>query len=206
MKVIENWSEVEAKGMEDFNFKTLPIGAYECIIKDARIHTNKENGKETLKVSVDIASGEYKDYFQKRYDNNNNSDKKWDNNAVRYLAFQGDNVSYFKGFITCVENSNVGYKWNWDETSLKNKKICGIFQYEEYQKLDGSKAVKVRLSKFRSLDKMKESQENLSDSVRLLNGSYMPIDDYNEIKEGKSNSSSFKEFTDLVEITDNLLD
>ena len=186
MEIIKDFDKIEPKGMEDFNFKTLPIGAYECIIKDARIHTNKENGKETLKVSVDIASGEYKDYFQKRYDNNNNSDKKWDNNAVRYLAFQGENVSYFKGFITCVINSNVGYKWNWDETSLKNKKICGIFQYEEYQKLNGSKAVKVRLSKFRSLDKMKESQENLSDSVRLLNGSYMPIDDYNERKEEKS--------------------
>ena len=206
MEIIKDFDKIEPKGMEDFNFKTLPIGAYECVIKDARIHTNKENGKETLKVSVDIASGEYKDYFQKRYDNNNNSDKKWDNNAVRYLSFQGENVSYFKGFITCVINSNVGYKWNWDETSLKNKKICGIFQYEEYQKLDGSKAVKVRLSKFRSLDKMKESQENLSDSVRLLNGSYMPIDDYNETKTVKNNSSSFKEFSDLVEITDNLLD
>ena len=206
MEIIKDFDKIEPKGMEDFNFKTLPIGAYECIIKDARIHTNKENGKETLKVSVDIASGEYKDYFQKRYDNNNNSDKKWDNNAVRYLAFQGENVSYFKGFITCVINSNVGYKWNWDETSLKNKKICGIFQYEEYQKLDGSKAVKVRLSKFRSLDKMKESQENLSDSVRLLNGSYMPIDDYNERKEEKSNSNPFGELNDLVEISDNLLD
>ena len=206
MEIIKDFDKIEPKGMEDFNFKTLPIGAYECIIKDARIHTNKENGKETLKVSVDIASGEYKDYFQKRYDNNNNSDKKWDNNAVRYLAFQGENVSYFKGFITCVINSNVGYKWNWDETSLKNKKICGIFQYEEYQKLDGSKAVKVRLSKFRSLDKMKESQENLSDSVRLLNESYMPIDDYNERKEEKSNSNPFGELNDLVEITDNLLD
>ena len=68
MERINGWDTVEAKGMEDFNFKTLPIGAYECVIKDARIHTNKENGKETLKVSVDIASGEYKDYFQKRYD------------------------------------------------------------------------------------------------------------------------------------------
>ncbi len=206
MKVIENWSEVEAKGMEDFNFKTLPIGAYECIIKDARIHTNKENGKETLKVSVDIASGEYKDYFQKRYDNNNNSDKKWDNNAVKYLAFQSENVSYFKGFITCVENSNVGYTWNWDEATLKGKKICGVFQYEEYEKQDGSKAVKVRLSKFRSLDKMKESQENLSDSVRLLNGSYISYDEYNETKTEKNNSNLFGELNDLVEITDNLLD
>lgn len=206
MERINGWDTVEPKGMEDFNFKILPIGAYECIIKDARIHTNKENGKETLKVSVDIASEEYKDYFQKRYDNNTNKDKKWDNNAVKYLAFQGENVSYFKGFITCVENSNVGYKWNWDETSLKNKKICGIFQYEEYKKLDGSKAVKVRLNKFRSLDKLKESQENINDSVRLLNGSYMSIDDYNETKEEKSNSDSFKEFGEFVEITDNLLD
>ena len=204
MEIIKDFDKIEPKGMEDF--KTLPIGAYECIIKDARIHTNKENGKETLKVSVDIASGEYKDYFQKRYDNNNNSDKKWDNNSVKYLSFQGENVSYFKGFITCVINSNVGYAWNWDETSLKNKKICGIFQYEEYQKLDGTKAVKVRLSKFRSLDKLKESQENLSYSVRLLNGSYMDIDDYNETKTETNNSNSFKEFSDLVEITDNLLD
>ena len=34
----------------------------------------------------------------------------------------------------------------------------------------------------------------------------MSVGDYNEIKEEKSNSSSFKEFSDLVEITDNLLD
>ena len=30
---------------------------------------------------------------------------------------------------------------------------------------------------------MRESIENLNDSVRLLNGSYMSIDDYNERKE-----------------------
>lgn len=204
MERINNWNEVEAKGMEDF--KSLPIGAYECIIKDARIHKNPDNGKETLKVSIDIATGEYKDYFQKRYDNNTNTDKKWDNNAVRYLAFQGDNVSYFKGFITCVENSNVGYTWDWEETNLKNKKICGVFQYEEYEKQDSSKAVKVRLSKFRSLDKMQEAKYNLSYNVRLLNGSYMDIDDYNERKEEKSNSNAFNGLDDMVEITDDILD
>lgn len=204
MEKINGWETVEAKGMEDF--KALPIGAYECVIKDARINKNQENGKETFKVSIDIASGEYKDYFQKRYDNNTNTDKKWDNNAVRYLAFQGDNVAYFKGFITCVENSNVGYTWNWDETTLKGKKICGVFQYEEYEKQDGSKAVKVRLNKFRSLEKMKEAQENLSDSVRLLSGTYMSIDDYNERNEEKNTSNPFNDFGDVVEITDNFLD
>ena len=196
MERIDNWEKVEAKGMEDF--KALPIGAYECIIKKAQIHKNPESGKESFKVAVDILSGEYKDYFKKRYDSNTNADKKWDNNAVRYLAFQGDNVAYFKGFITCVENSNVGYKWNWDETTLTGKKICGVFLYEEYQKQDGTKAVKVRLNKFRSLDKMKDIE--VSDSVKMLDGSYMSIDDYNERKEDKKDA--YVEFGDVVEISD----
>ena len=178
MKVIENWEEIEAKGMEDF--KSLPIGAYECIIRGAKVYKNPTTEKESFRVQVDIASGEYKGYFQQRYDNNTRSDKTWDNNSTRYLAFQGDNVSYFKGFITCVENSNIGYKWDWDETKLTGKKICGIYQYEEYEKQDGTKGVKVRLNKFRSLDKMKDIE--VSDSVRLLDGSYMSIDDYNEFK------------------------
>ena len=178
MKVIENWESVEAKGMEDF--KSLPIGAYECVIRKAEVYKNQDTGKESFKVQVDIASGEYKGYFQKRYDNNTSSTKTWDNNSTRYLAFEGDNIAYFKGFITSVENSNPGYKWDWDETKLTGKKICGVYQYEEYERQDGTKGVKVRLNKFRSLDKMKDIE--VSDSVKLLNGKYMSIDDYNEHK------------------------
>lgn len=191
MEIIKDFDKIEPKGMDDF--KSLPIGAYECIIINAVENYNQETGKTTLKVMVDISEGEFKDYFQKRFDENNNADKKWDNNATRYLAFQGDNVSYFKGFITCVENSNVGYKWDWDETKLRGKKICGVFQYEEYEKQDGTKAVKVRLNKFRSLDKIKDVE--VSDSVKLLNGSYISIDDYNERKE-ESNDSVVTVVTD----------
>ena len=194
MEIIKDFDKVEAKGMDDF--KSLPIGAYECVIKEAGIHKNEQTGKESFKVAVDIATGDYKGYYQKRYDNNTNSNKKWDNNATRYLAFEGDNVAYFKGFITCVENSNVGYTWNWDEKTLVGKKVCGVFQYEEYEKQDGTKAVKVRLNKFRSLDKLNEIE--VSYSVKLLNGSYKSIDDYNEQKEEKTNS--------YVEIDNDALD
>ena len=193
MEKINNWNEIEAKGMEDF--KALPIGAYECVIKEANIHKNQETGKESFRVAVDITSGEYKDYYQNRYDSNNNANKKWDNNATRYLAFEGDNVAYFKGFITSVENSNVGYTWDWDESKLVGKKICGVFQYEEYENQEGKKGVKVRLNKFRSLDKIKEIE--VSDSVKLLNGSYMSIDNYNERKEEATTP-----FNNLVETTD----
>ena len=202
MERIENWENIEAKGMDDF--KALPIGAYECVIKDARINKNEETGKETFKVSIDIATGEYKDYFLKRFENNTNGNKKWDNNAVRYLAYQGDNASYFKGFITCVESSNTGYTWDWDETKLKGKKICGVFQYEEYEKQDGTKSVKVRLNKFRSLEKIKEIE--VSDNVKLLNGTYMSIDDYNERKENQFENTVSEIFGDgVVEVSDSTL-
>lgn len=198
MEIIKDFDKVEAKGMDDF--KALPIGAYECVIKEAEIYKSEQSGKESLRVAVDIASGEYKDYFQKRFDSNPNMDKKWDNNATRYLAFDGDNVSFFKGFITTIENSNTGYKWNWDEKTLVGKKVCGVFLYEEYENQDGEKKVKVRLNKFRSLDKMKEIE--VSYNVRLLNGTYMSIDDYNERKEEKSTLTA----DDMVEIDSSFLD
>lgn len=193
MKKIENWNEIEAKGMDDF--RGLPIGAYECVIKDARLNHNEETGKNTLKISIDIASGEYKDYFLKAYETDTRIDRKWNNNAVRYLAYEGDNVSYFKGFLTVIENSNIGYKWNWDESTLKGKKVCGVFQYEEYEKQDGTRGIKVRLSKFRSLDKMKDIE--VSDSIKMLDGSYVSYDDYMERKEDK-----FADFKDSVEINE----
>ena len=66
MEIIKDFDKVEAKGMEDF--KGLPIGAYECVIIGGAPHTNPDSGKKTFKVAVDIASGEFKDYFKKRFD------------------------------------------------------------------------------------------------------------------------------------------
>ena len=198
MERIENFDKIEAKGMDDF--RGLPIGAYECVIMDARVNHNEQSGKDTFKVSVDIASGEYKDYFQKMYESDTRIDRKWNNNAVKYLSYTGDNVAYFKGFITTVENSNVGYKWDWDETKLKGKKVCGVFQYEEYEKQDGTKGIKVRLNKFRSLDKLKEIE--VSDSIKMLDGTYTSYDDYMEKVEEKK---PFSDFGNIVEISSDSL-
>ena len=196
MKKIENWNEIEAKGMDDF--KALPIGAYECKIINAVENHNEQSGKTTLKVMVDIASGEYKDYFKKRYDSNTAIDRKWDNNATKYLAFEGENTSFFKGFITIVENSNVGYKWTWEESTLRDKKLVGVFQYEEYEKQDGTKGIKVRLTKFRSLDKLKDIE--VSDSVKMLDGSYVDYEEYIERHE-----NPLSDFKSEMEISDDAL-
>ena len=194
MEIIKDFDKVEAKGMDDF--RGLPIGAYECVIMDARVNHNEQSGKDTFKVSVDIASGEFKDYFRKMYENDTRIDRKWNNNAVKYLSYTGDNVAFFKGFIKTIENSNIGYIWDWDETKLKGKKVCGVFQYEEYEKQDGTKGIKVRLSKFRSLDKLKEIE--VSDSIKMLDGTYTSYDDYMEKVEEKK---PFSDFGSVVEIS-----
>ena len=198
MEIIKDFDKIEAKGMDDF--RGLPIGAYECVIMDARVNHNEQSGKDTFKVSVDIASGEFKDYFRKMYENDTRIDRKWNNNAVKYLSYTGDNVAYFKGFITTVENSNANYKWDWDETKLKGKKVCGVFQYEEYEKQDGTKGIKVRLNKFRSLDKLKEIE--VSDSIKMLDGTYTSYDDYMEKVEEKK---PFSDFENIVEISSDSL-
>lgn len=40
--------------------------------------------------------------------------------------------SYFKGCITAIEESNPGYKFNFDERTLDNKLVGIIFRDEEY--------------------------------------------------------------------------
>ena len=195
MERINNWNEVEAKGMDDF--RGLPIGAYECVIKDARINHNEQSGKDTFKVSVDIASGEFKDYFRKMYENDTRIDRKWNNNAVKYLSYTGDNVAFFKGFIKTIENSNIGYVWDWDETKLKGKKVCGVFQYEEYEKQDGTRGIKVRLNKFRSLDKMKDIE--VQNSVKKLDGTYVDYEEY--INSKNSSNEPFSDFGNIVEVS-----
>lgn len=196
MEIIKDFDKIEAKGMDDF--RGLPIGAYECVIMDARVNHNEQSGKDTFKVSVDIASGEFKDYFRKIYENDTRIDRKWNNNAVKYLSYTGDNVAYFKGFITTIENSNANYKWDWDETKLKGKKVCGVFQYEEYEKQDGTKGIKVRLNKFRSLDKMKDIE--VQNSVKTLNNSYVDYEEY--INSKNSSNEPFSDFGNTVEISD----
>lgn len=194
MKKIENWSEIEAKGMDDFT--PFPAGVYECIIVNACENFNKDSGKTTLKVMVDIASGEYKGYFKEMYDKNTNVDRRWNNNSTKYLSLEEQNLSYLKGFITSVENSNPGYTWDWDETKLHDKKICCVYQWEQYQTQDGKIGISAKLNKFRSLDKMKDIKEPTQ--VKMLDGSYVEYEDYMK-NNGNSNSS------DEIEVTNDML-
>ena len=198
------WDKTEAK--EFGEYENLELGGHEIVILDAREHKSEFSGNISLKISVDISGNDkQKGFFKKQYDENTSTDKKWPTGAVKYLSLKDEQLGYLKGFITSLEKSNPNFKFNkkgtWEQ--LKNLKLAGQFGLEEYNKQDGTIGTCTKLVQFRSLDKLNEIK---IPKVKKLDGSLVEYEDYKETKTEKSNSNSFKEFSDLVEITDNLLD
>ena len=198
------WDKTEAK--EFGEYENLELGGHEIVILDAREHKSEFSGNISLKISVDISGNDkQKGFFKKQYDENTSADKKWPTGSIKFLSLKDEQLGYLKGFITSLEKSNQGFKFNkkgtWEQ--LKNLKLAGQFGLEEYKKQDGTIGTATKLVQFRSLDKLKEIK---IPKVKKLDGSFVEYEDYKETKTEKNNSNSFKEFTDLVEITDNLLD
>jgi len=173
MEKFNDWNEVEAKGMEDYKY--LEMGAYECIIKSAGEHT-AQSGNKSLKVTFDVNKGDFKNYFQEKFDRDDRDNKKWDNNATKYFGLGDSGKGFFKGFITSVENSNGSFKFDFDESKLVGKKIACSFEPEENE-YEGKTSVKIKINKFRSLDKLKDI---VVGNIKLLNGNYIPFETYNK--------------------------
>lgn len=207
LKKPTDWDKIE--GIEYGDYEQLEIGGHEVIIKNAYEYTNPESKNVSLKIEVDIAGNDKQaGFYQKQYDNNPTVDRKWPNGGCKYVSLKEDAncVALFKGFTTAIENSNPGYKWNFDEKTLIGKKLCGVFALEEFKKQDGTIGTTVKLTQFRSLDKLKEVQ---IPKVRLLNGTTMDVDDYYEyIESHPRNNEEITLIDDQINkfIEDNLLD
>lgn len=130
MKKIENFSEIKASG----EFDSLKPGGYIGVLYKAE----DESDKEYLKVFFDIAEGEFAGYYKNLY----NQFNFWGGTFFR--SYKEKALSMFKGFIKAVEESNPGYVWNWDESTLKGKKVGLILQEEEFVPTGGAHAGELR--------------------------------------------------------------
>ena len=116
--------------------ETLPAGGYVAKIMDATVISY--DWGDVLKVDFDIAEGEYKGFFATDYRNNTNDDKKWrgtyriniPNESNQYFDSQRKS---FNNFIACLEETNNGFHWAWDESALKGKGIGVLFRNKEWE-------------------------------------------------------------------------
>ena len=136
-----NWNEIE----DVKEYERLSAGGYICGITAV----NDAADKKYLKVEYDIADGKFKNYFKDLYD----SKSFWGGSFIK--SYKEKARPFFKAFVTAVEKSNSGYRFNNDEKTLKGKYIGLVLGEEEYVGNDNNIKTRVYVAEIHSIDKIK---------------------------------------------------
>lgn len=146
------------------DYTPVRLGGHKLVIKQVSEKMSSTN-KPMIVVLFDFDKGDDQaDYFMESFKNDIRPDKKWPNQATKYILTeeaQSDKCSKsFKTFCTCVEKSNPGFScWKSDNTfnfdGIKNKKVGCNFG-EELDWYNGKEVKKRILRWFCSIDKVAE--------------------------------------------------
>lgn len=167
MKQFKDYDSVQAYA----DIPQLPRGGYICKIMGAEEKTNS-NGTY-LDICVDIAEGEFKEFFANDYRRQTSEDKKW---HCHYLLNEpkddgseqdGWTKRKFKTFINVLEDSNDGYHFDWDESKFKGKLFGGLFNMREYRKNDGSVGEAINLARVIAVEKIRNGDFKVPDDKYL---------------------------------------
>lgn len=157
------------------DYEVLEAGGYICKIVAAKAETSQA-GNEMLVLALDIADGEHKGHFQRKFEQAKkqntdvNKQVKWSNNGthrIMKLDKEGKCNKFFKGFGTIIEESNSGYKWTGDEASLKDKVLGCIFGEEEYEKTGGDIGTAVKVKFIRSVKCIEDGNFKVPEKKKL---------------------------------------
>ena len=144
MKKINGFEDVKASG----DNIQLPAGGYIAMVTAVEDVPDKEY----LKISFDIAIGEYAHYF------GDMEERLGWNNGVFYRSYKENALGMFKQFTNVIEESNDGYKWNFEEKTLRAKVFGVILGEEEYIKNDGSVGTRLRVASVKNVKAIEEGK------------------------------------------------
>lgn len=170
------------KGTPTQEKEKLPVGGYVLKIMDAEEVTYQWGS--ALKISFDIAEGEQKDFYAKDY-RNQQEPKKWKGTRQLTVPADGDddkNKDYFANQIACIEASNPGYEWDWNEKALKGKLVGAVFGEKEYE-FNGNHGFFVTCRGFRTVDAIRANKFKVPEPLMLKKASggsqdgFYPIDE-----------------------------
>ena len=177
MRAINNFENVQASTGE-FNEPTA--GGY-CIeilaVKD--VPMNAQTGKgDYLKIEYDICQGEFAGYYTKQQERFGGD---WFASFIR--SYKESAAGMFKHFVNCVEGSNAGYKWAWDEKSLVHNYVGVVLGEEEYEKKDGSVGVKLVVKDIKTTEQILNGDFKVPAIKKLCSGiSVASIPNFVELK------------------------
>lgn len=151
MRVLRGFENAKAFAEKE----VLPVGGY--IVKILNVETLEYTWGEVLNISFDIAEGEQKDFYKRDFANQMQEVKKWKGNYRLNVPKDdgtekdGWTMSKFKSAIVAIEESNGGYKWTWDEQTLKGKFVGALFHKSEWE-YNGSTGFYTACHSLRSAD------------------------------------------------------
>lgn len=157
------------KGTPTQEREKLPVGGYVLKIMDAEEVINDKGS--ALKISFDIAEGERKDFFRMDY-LSQQEPKKW--RGTRWLTIPADDADdgkkdYFANQMACIEASNPGFVFDFDEKALKGKLVGAVFGEKEYD-YKGYHGFSVTCRGFRTADAIREGRFKVPQPLMLEKG------------------------------------
>lgn len=155
----------------------IPAGGYVCKILKAEVENTKWGDK--LKITFDVAEGEYKGYFRKDWDTAQPDRQKWrgilriniPNAADKYFD---SNRNIFNGFAWNLENSNPGYSFTGDESKLVGKLVGIIIRDKQYRLDDGTEGFWSEPYSTRTVDCVWEGKYKMPAQKMLKGDAYEP--------------------------------
>jgi len=147
-------------------FNRPEAGAYVLGIVSAEERKTKK-GDNMIVLCLDIAEGEFKGHYREL------SSKFGKDRLLKHYRVidRPESTPYFKGDIKAIEESNRGYKFNFDESTLRGKFVGGMLCEEEYLAPDGDTKTSLKVGFLCSVDKAKSGTLKTPAIKKLKTGS-----------------------------------
>ena len=172
MRVIENYENIQASSGE---FARPGNGGYILeIVNVTDVPYNAQTGKgDYLRIDYDIAVGEFKGYYTAQ--NERFGGGKWYANVIK--SYKEKALGMFKHFINCVEESNPGFKWNWQEDKLIGCRFGATLQEEEYLNNEGEVRTKLVVNGIKTVKQIVDGDFKVP-TTKKLERTAAPVSDF----------------------------
>lgn len=150
---------------KDVAISTLPAGVYIGKVLGAKVEQQTISGHdvERLVIQLDVAEGEHKDHYKKVYEASKGGmyPAKFKGVFRVTIPHPGDqyesmNKRILQGVAWAFEESNNGYKWDFDESKLKGLSVGFSVRDAEYLVEDAAGPRKITSTEICRLESTKE--------------------------------------------------
>ena len=167
MKQFSNFDTIRQTADHD-GVTQLPPGAYICRILATRYIAPVDGKSGQVAIQFDISEGSFSNFFRNLYDNNTQPDRKWKGKTVVWEPRDdGTNKDEWTKrtlarWVSALEDSNSGYKWDWDETKWAGK-LVGIIFGRVGTVIDGTQVEYTEASRPTSVNKVRSGDYKIPD-------------------------------------------